>query len=129
MQILRDKIKADKKLLVAVNMELTEAEAKIFWPGYEAYQKDLGLINVRIAGVIESYSTAHRNKTLSDEKAKQLMSDFLAVQKAETELQEYYASKLSMVLPPKKVFRYLQIENKIRAVIDYEIAEKIPLVE
>jgi hypothetical protein len=37
MQILRDKIKADKKLLVAANMELTESEAKGFWPVYEEY--------------------------------------------------------------------------------------------
>ena len=36
MQILLDKIKADKKLLVAANMDLTESEAKGFWPIYEA---------------------------------------------------------------------------------------------
>ena len=36
MQILRDKIKADKKLVVAANMKLTESEAKGFWPVYEA---------------------------------------------------------------------------------------------
>ena len=34
MQILRDKIRADKKLVVATNMELTESEAKNFWPIY-----------------------------------------------------------------------------------------------
>ena len=32
MEILRQKIKADKKLVVAANMNLTEAEAKAFWP-------------------------------------------------------------------------------------------------
>ena len=48
MQILRDKIKADKKLLVANNMELTDSEAKAFWPVYEEYQKELGVINQRI---------------------------------------------------------------------------------
>jgi hypothetical protein len=34
MQILRDKIKADKRLVVATNMELVESEAKNFWPIY-----------------------------------------------------------------------------------------------
>ena len=48
MQILRDKVKADKKLLVAVNMDLTESEAKGFWPIYEEYQRDLAAINRRI---------------------------------------------------------------------------------
>ena len=36
MKILLDKIKADKKLLVAANMDLTESEAKAFWPVYDA---------------------------------------------------------------------------------------------
>ena len=35
MQILRDKVRADKKLLVATNMELTESETKDFWPIYD----------------------------------------------------------------------------------------------
>ena len=56
MQILRDKIRADKKLLVATNMELTESEAQGFWPIYEQYQKDLQQINQRIARVLEGYA-------------------------------------------------------------------------
>jgi hypothetical protein len=31
-------------------------------------------------------------------------------------------------MPAEKVARYLQIENKIRAVIKYELADAIPLV-
>ena len=42
MAIVLEKVRADKKLLVAANMELTEQEAAAFWPVYEAYQKDLG---------------------------------------------------------------------------------------
>jgi len=36
MQILRDKVKADKRLVVAANMDLNEAEGKAFWPIYDA---------------------------------------------------------------------------------------------
>ncbi|HEY5866982.1 MAG TPA: hypothetical protein VI542_15770, partial [Candidatus Tectomicrobia bacterium] len=56
MQILRDKLRADKKLVVATNMELTESEAQGFWPLYDQYQKDLQKINQRIANVLESYA-------------------------------------------------------------------------
>ena len=129
MQILRDKIKADKKLLVAANMELTEAEAKAFWPVYEQYQKDLGAINRRIRKLIESYAADYRGNTMTDEKAKKLTADYLAIEKAEAKLQESYVPKLSKVIPPKKVARYLQIENKIRAAIKYELAGEIPLVQ
>ena len=41
MEMLMQKIKADRKLLVAANMDLTDAEAKQFWPLYDAYQKEL----------------------------------------------------------------------------------------
>lgn len=129
MQILRDKIKADKKLIVAANMKLTESEAKGFWPVYEAYQKDFDAINQRIVKLIKSYAADDMANTLTDDKAQKLTAEFVNIQKAEAELQASYVPKLSKVLPPKKVARYLQIENKIRAAIKYDLAKKIPLVE
>ncbi len=129
MQILRDKIKADKKLVVAANMELTESEAKGFWPIYDQYQKDLQKINRRIVTVLESYADDYRAKSLTDAKAKKLIDEALAIERAEAELKSTYAPKLSKVLPVTKVARYLQIENKIRAVVKYDIASGVPLVK
>jgi predicted outer membrane protein len=128
MQILRDKIKADKKLVVATNMELTESEAKAFWPIYDEYQKDLQKINRRIADLLESYAADFRGKSLTDEKAKKLIDESVAIEQAEANLRSSYAPKLSKVLPVKKVARYLQIENKIRALVKYDIAQGVPLV-
>jgi predicted outer membrane protein len=128
MQILRDKIRADKKLVVAANMELTESEAKGFWPIYDQYQKDLQKLNQRIANLIESYADDYRKKSLTDDKAKKLIDEALAIDLAEANLKSGYAPKLSKVLPVRKVVRYLQIENKIRAVVKYDIASGVPLV-
>jgi hypothetical protein len=129
MQILRDKVKADKKLLVAANMELTESEAKGFWPVYEEYQKDLTSINQRIVKLIESYAADYRGNTLTDEKAQQLIDEMVAIEHIDGALQQSYAPKLNKVLPPKKVARYLQIENKIRAALKYDLAANIPVVQ
>jgi hypothetical protein len=129
MQILREKIKADKKLLVATNMELTESEGKGFWPVYEDYQKDLAAINQRIAKLIESYAADYRAKTLTDEKAKKLVDELISIEQAETGLKASYVPKLSKVLSQKKVARYLQIENKIRAAVKYELAAGVPLAQ
>ena len=128
MQILREKVKADKKLLVAANMELTESEAKGFWPVYEEYQKGLTGINQRIARLIESYAADYRANTLTDEKAKKLVDELVAIEQAEAGLKAASVPKLSKVVPQKKVARYLQIENKIRAVVKYELAGGVPLV-
>ena len=129
MQILRDKIKADKKLLVATNMELTESEAKNFWPIYDEYQKDLQKINRRIANLLDSYATDFRSKSLTDDKAKKLIDEAMAIEQAEANLKSTFAPKLSKALPVKKVARYLQIENKIRAVVRYDLAQGVPLVQ
>ena len=128
MQILRDKIKADKKLVVAANMELTESEAKGFWPIYEQYQKDLQKINQRIVKLLESYADDFHKKSLTDDKAKKLIDEAVAIEQAEANLKSAYAPKLGKALPVKKVARYLQIENKIRAVIKYDLAQGVPLV-
>src|SRR5437867_192505 len=129
MQILRDKIRADKKLVVATNMELTESEAKGFWPIYDAYQKDLQKINRRMANLLDSYAADFRTKSLTDDKAKKLIDEALSIEQAEADLKGTYAAKLGKVLPAKKVARYLQSENKIRAVIKYDIAQGVPLVQ
>ena len=128
MQILREKLKADKKLVVATNMELTESEAKGFWPIYEQYQKDLQKINQRIAKVLENYGEDFRKKSLTDEKAKKLIDDAITIEQAEANLKSAYATKLGKALPVKKIVRYLQIENKIRAVNKYDLAQGVPLV-
>jgi len=129
MQIMMEKVKADKKLLVANNMGLTESEAKGFWPVYEQYQQDLMAINQRIAKLIEDYAADYRGNTLTDEKAMKLVNESVAIEKAEAGLKESSIPKLSKVLPAKKVARYIQIENKIRALVKYELAGGIPLVQ
>jgi hypothetical protein len=129
MDILKDKIKADKKLLVADNMNLTDSEAKAFWPIYDAYQGDLQKINDRLGKAIKTYAEAYNKDTLTDAQAKQITSDVIGVEESEVTLRRTYAAKLAKVLPGKKVARYLQIESKIRALVRFELASQIPLVE
>lgn len=129
MEILRQKIKADKKLVVASAMQLTEAEAKGFWPVYDAYQADLDKINGQLGQVIKEYAAAYRADTLTNDKAKGLIDEVLKIEQAEVDLKRSYAPKLGAVVPQVKVARYLQLENKIRALIKYELAGEIPLAK
>ena len=129
MQILHDKIKADKKLVVAANMQLTDAEAKGFWPVYDAYQKDLEKINARLANLILNYANVYNQGAVPDATAKKLLDEALAIEEAEVKLKRSYVPKLKKALPDWKVARYVQIENKIRAIIRYELAAGVPLME
>jgi hypothetical protein len=67
MDILRQKIKADKKLVVAENLKLTEAEGAAFWPVYDAYQKDLQQINQRLVATIKAYADAYNKGPVTNE--------------------------------------------------------------
>jgi Spy/CpxP family protein refolding chaperone len=126
MQIVREKIKADKKLLIAENMQLTESQAKAFWPVYEDYQKELGELGSRVVKMIEGYAANY--DTMTDAAAKEMLNDYMETEKDRLKLMQSYLPKFSKVLPDKKVARYFQIENKIRAVVNYELAKIIPLV-
>jgi hypothetical protein len=126
--ILIQKVKADKKLLVASNMDLTDAEAKAFWPLYDAYQKDLNTINEKLGKTIQDYAEAFNKGPISNDAAKKLLNDALSVQESEIKVKRTYAEKIGTVLPAAKTARYIQIENKIRAILNAELAAQIPLV-
>lgn len=127
MEILRDKLKADKKLLIAENLGLTEGESKAFWPVYEEYQKELEAINQRLGKAIQSYAQEYNAKTLTDDKARMLMTEALAIEEAEVALKKKYMDRLNGVIPAIKAARYIQMENKIRALIRFDLAANIPL--
>lgn len=129
MEILRQKVKADKKLLISQNMQLTETEAKAFWPIYEAYQKELDQINERLGKAIVAYADAYGKGPVANETAKKLLNEALAIEEAELKLKRSYVPKLEKALPEAKVARYIQIENKIRALVRYELAANIPVVQ
>jgi len=127
MQIVLEKVKADKKLLVAENMQLTEAEAKAFWPVYEQYQAELFLIRTRTVKLITDYAAAY--STMTNSIAKKLLDESMTIEALRLKLSKAYLPKFRKVLPDVKAARYYQIENKINAVLYYELAAKIPLVK
>lgn len=127
--ILIAKVQADKKLLVAQNMGLSESEAKNFWPVYDAYQKDLTAINNRLLETVKAFANAYNAGGVSDEVAKKLTDEYLAVEQDEVNLKRSYAKKLTGVISPAKIARYLQIETKIRAAIKWDMAKNVPLVQ
>lgn len=127
MQLTREAAKANKKLLVSKNMSLTEEEAKSFWHVYEEYQQALSQINERIGKAIKGY--AENYKSLTDERAKGLLDESIAIEEDRLTLQKSYISKFSKVLQPKQVTRYYQIENKLFAIMRFDLARGIPLVK
>jgi hypothetical protein len=127
MDIVRAAIRAEKKVLVAENMQLTESEAKAFWPVYEEYETAMKGIGDRTVKLIENYATIHQ--VMTDDGAAKLLKEFMSIQSERLKLLESFLPKFQKVLPATKVTRFYQIENKVRAVVDYDIASEIPLIK
>jgi len=127
MELLSEKIKADKKLLVGINMSLTDEEASNFWPLYDAYQKELQTVNTELGRLIVEFSEAYAKGPIPNETAKQIRNDVYALEEKELRVKRTTAGKMDNVLPPWKVTRYMQIESKIRTLVKFELAQNIPL--
>ena len=127
MELVREKVRTDKKLFIATNMELTESEAKTFWPIYETYQAQLEKLVNRESKLIERYA-AHYH-TLSDNTAKSLLDESLSIDLDHQKLLQAYLPKFRGILSEKKVARFYQLESKIHAIVKFEIARRIPLVK
>jgi hypothetical protein len=127
LEILRDTLRTNKKALVDVNLALSDAEAKAFWPVYDRYQADLGAVQQRLVRLIEEYSANFGKMT--DAEAEKLTENYLAIERDRAKVREAFLEPISATLPGRKLMRFYQIENKIDAVLRYELARTIPVVE
>lgn len=127
MEVERAALKTEKKALVAEAMQLTEAESTVFWPLYNEYNDKKYLVNTKVYNTIVDY--AENYMSLSDEKAIELYTNSMKHKQELAKLEKSYFKKFQKIMPGKKAVRYFQVENKIKMLIDAEIALEIPLVE
>jgi len=127
MEIVREKLRTDKKVVVATVLDLTESEAKRFWPVYNAYQSDMILHYDRVLKMLETYAGTYT--AMTDETATQLLTQYLALESNQVALLKGYVPRFQKVLPPKKVAKLYQVENKAKAIVNYELAQQIPLIK
>jgi hypothetical protein len=126
-QAMHDKLRTDRKGVVLRNMKLTEAQSARFVPVYDAYERSLTDVNRKLTRVGVDY--VNMGESITDGQAKQLAKDLLAFEDADAKLRRTTYGKVAKAIGEKKAIRFLQIENKIRAVLRYDMAATIPLVD
>ena len=124
--VLLAKIQADKKGVVEKSLKLTPAEAKKFWPLYDEFQRELAVPQSAYTRAVLDYVAA--GTTLTDANAKRLSEQVLSASRDEARLHEKHFKQLLKVLPAHRAARYMQIENKVQAIVRFESAKAIPLV-
>jgi Spy/CpxP family protein refolding chaperone len=126
MQALRSAVKADKRAFVGSTMKLTDAEAKRFWPIYDTYQRNVDANNRQ--RVVTLQELMFRDKPLTNLAAKQYANELLVLDESEIKARRTMRNRVMRALPAVKAARYMQLEEKIRAVQDYDVAATVPLV-
>ena len=126
MQALSAAVKADKHAYVASTLNLTDSEATRFWPIYDTYQRTLDISSRRRVVALEGL--LFRDKAMTNLAARNLVSELMALDEAEVKARRTLRNRLMRALPPITAARYLQLEDKIQAVRDYDIASSVPLI-
>ena len=121
----RTQIQADRKAIVSKLMNMSEQESAAFWPVYNTYREDIRKVDDKLVALAESYFSAP--DSLSDKQAQDMLKDWMKLRGDRLNVRKSYVGKFSKAVPTAKVMRFYQIENKMDAVIDYELAASIPL--
>jgi len=126
MQALQAAVRADKRGYVASTLALDDAESKKFWPIYDAYQRELEASNRRRS--VALVNVVGLGQTIRDLHAKSVLKELVAADDAEFRARRTMRDRVLKALPASKAIRYLQLEFKIRAAQDYDLATTIPLI-
>ena len=125
-ELTRSIIQTQRQAIVTAAMQLTDEESQSFWPLYREYREGMRKVDDRSVRLITGYSENY--DSMSDEFAQAMVKEFMAIRQAELDVTRKYMKRFQKILPAQKVARFFQLENKLDAVIDYELASEIPLV-
>jgi hypothetical protein len=126
-QMLRKDLRSARKQIVAINMNLSDAEAEKFWPVYDQFAAELTKINDAKAALIQEY--AESAGAITDEQADQALQARAAIEEAVLKLKVKYMSAFRKVLSAKSTALFYQIDWQVGTMIDLQIASQLPLIE
>lgn len=126
-EMLRTLYQAEYKSLLQSELNLTEEESKSFWPAYNHYHAEMYDVNSWLLGLIEQLGILEERKSTGEQDAISLIRQSLDMEKKALEIKQKNLDAFSAILPPDKLIRFYQMENKANALVRVRLAEAIPL--
>ncbi|NJD30429.1 MAG: hypothetical protein FIB04_00880 [Gammaproteobacteria bacterium] len=124
-QLLISQIQTDKRAVVLSAMQLTDAEVLAFTPIYDKYQADMKKQFERAVEMLNKFAANYGSMT--DDAAKDIMKEWFKLRDERNDTMKKYAKEMGRALPPTKVLQWVQIENKLNALLDVQAASVIPV--
>ena len=110
--------------VMAKALLMTEAERRLFWPIYDAYQRELTLVTTERQALVREY--LKEAATIDDARAKLLIAKAFEIQQRRGTLLKRYAEELQEQLPGKLVLKFVQVELQLQHLTDLQIANQLP---
>jgi threonine synthase len=126
-ELTRQEIQTERQAIVAKNLPLTEQQSATFWPLYREYRTALAPVGDRYVALLTGY--AEKYGSLTDPDAEAMLKEFFAIQNEKQKTQSKYVDRFKKVLPATQVARFYQIENKLDAIVNYDLAGEVPLAQ
>ena len=118
-------IQTDKYAIVLNTLALDDAQVQAFTPIYDKYQVERKKLFDRAADLLDLYASNY--ESMSDDAAKKILKDWFLLQDDEVALTRKYAKQFKKVLPPAKVVRFVQVENKLDTLLKLKAVANVPL--
>ena len=125
----RSLLQAGREDIIREDLRMSDEESAGFWPVYEEYHAEIMAVRDRQTRMIADFLKMYRDGALSNEYAETLINDFFDIKSDLLTVQKKFVRQFRKVLPALKVARFYQLENKMDAEIDAQLALFIPLVE
>jgi hypothetical protein len=125
-ELTRAAVQVRRQALVTAAMDLDSKEAESFWPLYRDYRLAMAQVNDRFVKLLLSYLDSY--DSLTDEAAVRLVNEYLGIERDRTEVKAAFVPRFTKFMPAKKVARFFQVDNKLDAVVNAELAQMIPLI-
>jgi len=122
-------LQAGRAEIIREELRMTEKQSAGFWPVYDKYHGEIMVVRDRQAKMIAGFLKTSRDGELSNEFATGLIKDHFAIKSELLKTQKRFLRQFRKVLPELKVARFYQLENKMDAEIDAQLALFVPLVE
>lgn len=125
LEVNRQAVESQRRVLVSGALPLTDAEADAFWPLYDAYEKERRPLDERANKLVADFLAGAAS--LTDAQAKGMVKEALDIEDGRLRVRRAWLGRMAKAIPPRKLARFYQIDNKLDAVVRADVARQIPL--
>ncbi|NIW24813.1 MAG: hypothetical protein GWN29_09740 [Gammaproteobacteria bacterium] len=123
----RDFMATERETLMPEELALTSSEADAFWPIYEAYRDEIEALNDEYAALLQNFADGFA--TMTDAEASAMIDEYFLIESGLIYVRQRYAREFLEAIPPRKLVRLYQMENKIDAMAQLPLIIDIPLLQ